>query len=257
MLSLDTHSPAPMLTATGQRLYHLRSPKTRRESGCTRSFRRSAAPDAVACVARKYHLVTSGTVTWNGNGLSGVSTGISGCASTNSSGYYSCAVNGGGNYTVTPTLAGYTFSPASKSFNDITGNNTQNFTATQITYTISGTVAYNSSGLSGVSLSGCGSGATTNSSGAYSITVGSGTTCTLTPTLTGYAFSPSSKSFSNITSNQTQNFTATLVTYTISGTVSYNSSGLSGVSLSGCGSGATTNASGSYSVTVTQARAAP
>ena len=153
---------------------------------------------------------------------------------------------------VTPTLAGYTFSPASKSFNDITGNNTQNFTATQITYTISGTVAYNSSGLSGVSLSGCGSGATTNSSGAYSITVGSGTTCTLTPTLTGYAFSPSSKSFSNITSNQTQNFTATLVTYTISGTVSYNSSGLSGVSLSGCGSGATTNASGSYSVTVTQ-----
>ena len=101
------------------------------------------------------------------------------------------------------------FTPPSASFSNISSNQTQNFTATQITYTISGTVTYNGSGLSGVTLSGCGSGATTNSSGAYSISVSSGTSCTLTPTLGGYTFSPASAAFTNITSNQTQNFTAT------------------------------------------------
>ena len=191
-------------------------------------------------------------MTYNGTGLAGVT--LSGCASqttTVSGGSYEIyPVMVGTNCTLTPSLAGYTFSPASIPFNDIFTWETGNFTATlnSGSYTISGTV---SSGLAGVAMSGCGSGATTGSGGAYSITVGYGTSCTLTPSYVGYTFSPSSKSFTNITSNQTGvNFTATLITFTITGTVTYNGSGMSGVTLSGCGSGATTGSNGAYSTTV-------
>ena len=104
-------------------------------------------------------------------------------------------------------------------------------------------MTYSGSGLAGVLMSGsCPSQPMTGSNGSYSITVPYGTTCTLAPSMSGYyAFTPTSVTFTNITSSKQQNFTATPTTYTISGTVTYNSSGLSGVSLSGCGSGATTN----------------
>jgi hypothetical protein len=126
-----------------------------------------------------------------------------------------------------------------------------NFTVSQ--FTISGTVTYNSSGLSGVTMSGCGSGSVaTGSNGSYSIPVLAGSSCTLTPSLAGYTFSPASASFSNVTANQTQNFTATAVSLTISGTVTYGGSGLSGVLMSGnCPSQPTTGSNGSYSITVT------
>jgi hypothetical protein len=194
----------------------------------------------------------SGTVTLNGSGFGNVR--LSGCdspGSSGSNGAYSITVSYGTNCTLTPTYTGYTFSPSSTSFTDITRNQTGiNFTATEITYTISGTVTLNGNGLSGVNLSGCASGATTGSGGGYSITVPYGTSCTLTPTDQGYTFSPASASFSYITSNQTQNFTATPNTYSISGTVTAGGVGLSGVVLSGCASGATSGSNGAYSIAV-------
>ena len=102
-----------------------------------------------------------------------------------------------------------------------------NFTVSQLT--VSGTVTWNGSGLSGVSLGGV----TTGSNGSYSAPELAASSPTLTPTKTGYTFSPPSVSFSNIESNQTQNFTATQITYTISGTVTVGGTGLYGVTLSG------------------------
>ena len=59
---------------------------------------------------------------------------LSGDASDNSaindSGTYSLTVGGGGNYLVTPSKEGYTFIPASQKFDNVTSNQTQNFTAT-------------------------------------------------------------------------------------------------------------------------------
>ncbi len=79
--------------------------------------------------------------------------------------------------------------------------------------TISGTVT-NSSGipLSGVwlSLSGAGN-ATTGTNGVYSIAVTSGYSGTATPYLSGYSFTPASRTYTNVTSNQTaQNYTGSI-----------------------------------------------
>jgi len=143
---------------------------------------------------------------------------MSGCGSgsvaTGSNGSYSIPVLAGSSCTLTPSLAGYTFSPASASFSNVTANQTQNFTATAVSLTISGTVTYGGSGLSGVLMSGnCPSQPTTGSNGSYSITVTYGTSCTLAPSMSGYyTFSPASVPFSDITSSKQQNFTAAPVT---------------------------------------------
>lgn len=77
----------------------------------------------------------SGTVTLSGGGaLSGVTMTLSGAASgsttTNASGYYEFTNLGNGSYTVTPSKAGYTFTPTSRNVTisnaDVTS---QNFTA--------------------------------------------------------------------------------------------------------------------------------
>src|SRR4030095_4579722 len=47
----------------------------------------------------------------------------------------------GGNYTVTPSLGGFTFNPASQTFNNLSSNQTANFAATPVTpgtFSISG-----------------------------------------------------------------------------------------------------------------------
>jgi len=82
--------------------------------------------------------------------------------------------------------------PASQTFSNLAANATQNFAATQITYTISGTVT----GADGVTvtLSGGATGSqTVNSGGNYSFTVAAGGTYTVTPSKAGYSFNPASQ----------------------------------------------------------------
>ena len=93
----------------------------------------------------------------------------------------------------------------------------QNFTATLNTYTVSGTL-----GTTGatVAFSGTTSGSATVVGSSYSFTVPYGWTGTITPSLTGYTFSPVSITISapGVTADlPNQNFTATLNTYTVSG----------------------------------------
>jgi hypothetical protein len=77
--------------------------------------------------------VIGGQVTSSGSDLSGVTLTLSGSQSgstvTNGSGSYSFTLPGG-NYTVTPSLNGYTFNPPSQTFNNLSVNETANFTAT-------------------------------------------------------------------------------------------------------------------------------
>jgi uncharacterized repeat protein (TIGR03803 family) len=77
----------------------------------------------------------SGQVTLDGSGLTGVTVSLrgssSGSTTTNVSGSYSFPVIGGGSYSVTPALTDYTFSPGSTNFDNLSGNQTANFTATQ------------------------------------------------------------------------------------------------------------------------------
>ena len=72
---------------------------------------------------------------------------------------------------------------------------------------------------------------------------------TVTPSKTGYTFTPASRTYANVLANQTlQDYTATAITYTISG-----NAGVAGATLSytdGTAKTASADGSGNYSFTV-------
>ena len=159
----------------------------------------------------------SGTITLSGGGaLQGATVTATGgssspSATTDSSGSYTITGLADGTYTLTPTLSGYAFTPATASVTvsgaDVTG---QNFTAS-LGYSISGTVTLSGgSGLAGVTLStGTGITATTDSSGNYTLSPLPVGVYTVTPALAGYTFSPASLSVTIVNTNvEGQNFTA-------------------------------------------------
>lgn len=77
------------------------------------------------------------------------------------------------------------------------------------TYTISGTVTFNGSGLGGVKMDNLPNEPLTNGSGFYSDTVPDGFEATVRPSKAGYTFSPPSKYYPIVHANQTnQNYTA-------------------------------------------------
>jgi Tol biopolymer transport system component len=191
--------------------------------------------------------------TSGGTGISAVvMSGLPGNPSTDASGSYSGTVNYGWSGTVTPTKTGYTFSPPSTSYSNVTSNQTTNYTGTTQTFTISGYVRTSEgTGISGVVMSGLPGNPSTDASGYYSDTVSYGWSGTVTPTKAGYSFSPPSTSYSNVTSNQTTNYTGTIPTFTISGYArTSDGTGISGVVMSGLPGNPSTDASGSYSGTV-------
>ncbi|MCL4476730.1 MAG: carboxypeptidase regulatory-like domain-containing protein [Nitrospirae bacterium] len=195
--------------------------------------------------------------------LSGTSTGTT---TTDANGNYTFAGLSNGSYTITPSKAGYSFTPNNRAVAingaNITG---QNFTGATVsaTYSISGTVTDGVSPLSGVTmtLSGAGTGTTTTDvSGNYTFTGLANGTYTVTPSRTGYTFSPTSRTATISGADVTgQNFTGmpSATKYSISGTVTTGGGGgggggsspLAGVTmtLSGAAPGTTTtDANGNY-----------
>jgi hypothetical protein len=158
----------------------------------------------------------SGQVTTStGVGISGVtiSTGST-STTTDTNGNYALSNLAAGSYTLTPSRSGYTFSPTSRSVSITSANVTgQNFTgtATVTTYAVSGTITTSTgTAISGVSVSNGSSTTTTNSSGVYTFSGMANGTYTITPSLSGYTFSPTSRSVSVSGANVTgQNFTGT------------------------------------------------
>ena len=204
----------------------------------------------------------SGNVTFNftpvlnkhtisGNaGMSGVTVTLSGSTSTSTisgtDGAYSFTVNAGGNYTVTPAKTHYTFTPATESITDLSGNVTFNFSPVLNQHTISG-----NAGLDGVTVTLSGSTSTSTISGtdgAYSFTVNAGGNYTVTSAKTHYTFSPATESITDLSGNVAFNFSPVLNKHTISG-----NAGMSGVTitLSGSANASTiTDSGGAYSHTV-------
>jgi uncharacterized protein YcfL len=166
---------------------------------------------------------------------------------SDASGNYSLVIPAGWSGTVTPSKTGYVFSPASRTYSNLSANQTaQNYTPAVATYTISG-----NAGVAGVALkyiNGTPRAVLTDGSGNYSITVPFGWSGTVTPSKTGYMFSPVSQTYSNVAANQAaQNYTAIPI-YSISG-----NTGAAGVTLSYTdvtSKTVTSLADGSYSFTV-------
>ncbi len=127
--------------------------------------------------------------------------------------------------TVTPSLAGYTFAPVSRSYTAIVANQTlQNYVATPFTPSISGTVTLADlvTPVSGVTLTYVVGTTTktvnTNALGAYSFTVPYNWNGTVTPFKTGYSFTPINTPYALVIANQAlQNYVAAPSSFTITG----------------------------------------
>jgi len=220
----------------------------------------SSCGNTTASTAAPTNVISGGV---SGTVLQGVLITLSGAASvsatTNASGAYSFSGLTAGNYTVTPSLAGYTFSPASNavtlaSGGTINGNNFTESAYTGVPASVSGTVSGAVAQNVLITLSGANTGSTTSdASGNYGFTGLAAGGYTLTPSLAGYTFSPASIALSAIAGGAVSgsNFTATAY----SGSTSSLSGAVSGavaqnvlVTLSGTATGsALTDANGNYS----------
>jgi N-acetylneuraminic acid mutarotase len=154
----------------------------------------------------------------SGDVVSGVTITLTGTGSssttTDTSGNYSFSITANGSYTITPSKAGYIFTPVS--INAIVNNANltgQNFIATAV-YTISGKVSGDIVSGVTITLAGAGSNSTiTDAGGNYSFSGAVSGSYTITASKSShYNFSPSSISatVSNIDLTD-QNFTATAI----------------------------------------------
>jgi hypothetical protein len=172
---------------------------------------------------------------------------------TDAAGFYSFPHLLTGNYTLTPSKSFVTFTPASQTFNNLTSNQTADFTGSVSQVTLNGKVKdANGTGVAGVtvSLSGSQTGSQlSDAQGNYTFSnLSAGGNYTLTPSRNADTFTPVSKSFTNLSSNQTVDFK---LVYKISGQVTDSiGTPVSGVTitLSGAQTGsAFTDLNGNYS----------
>lgn len=161
--------------------------------------------------------VSNAEVTLSGSQLRSVSTGSDGT-------YQFSQLPEGGSFTVSVAQPHYTFTPPSQTFNNLNSNQTANFTAATTSipfYTISGHVAGVGNGLSNVAISLSGSqvgSASTDSNGNYSFTVASGGSYTVTPSVLGFNLTPGTQTFNNLSADQTADFAATRLNFTVTNT---------------------------------------
>ena len=134
--------------------------------------------------------------------------GIAKTTTTDGSGNYSITVQGGWSGSVTPSLTGYTFTPAVRSYSSISSDQlNQDYTVAPTVYTISGNAGIGSAVLSWTD--GTAKTTTADGTGLYSFTVSYNWSGTVTPSLSSHSFTPANRTYSNVLSDQTaQNYTA-------------------------------------------------
>jgi hypothetical protein len=126
--------------------------------------------------------------------------------------------------TATPALAGYVFDPVSYPYSNVTASLTgQDFVAS-LGYTISGIVSLDASPQEGVLMDGLPGSPLTDTMGYYAAPVTPGWSGTVTPRLVGYAFTPATRTYTNVTANfPNQDYTAAVAPTTVK--VDFNSDG--------------------------------
>jgi hypothetical protein len=205
-------------------------------------------------------VVMSGKVTVLGKAVQNVTVSVAGFNTvTNSLGNYSLWVPGGVPLTATATHAYYTFGDSSLTAQS--GNFIQNWTTAVVIVT--GKVLLNGAGLENVLVSASAANGvtpastTTGADGSYTLTVHNTDTpnlasFTVKPALTGYTFSPASLAVTP-GSGKVKNFTAIPNKWSVSGVVTQNSKGLSGVEIDaiidGVAHKVNTNSAGAFTFT--------
>lgn len=139
-----------------------------------------------------------------------VTDGAGHTATTDASGNFAFSGLPPGSYTLTPSKSGYTFNPANRAVSVPPDVTSQNFTGTAIvsTYSISGRIADgNNVSIPSVSVTdGAGHTATTDANGNFAFSGLPSGSYTLTPSKSGYIFSPSSRAVSVPPDVSGQNF---------------------------------------------------
>lgn len=225
----------------------------------------------VAFVSLATNLVSNATVsgiipqvylrdTCNGSVASGtgVTITLSGTAAataiSDTSGNYSFGGLTNGVYTVTPGNAGYSFAPADQIVTvagaDVSGINFTGITIPAI-YSISGTISPGSGGSGAtVTLSGASTGTTTaDASGNFIFSGLSNGTYTITPSKTGFSFTPGNQTTTINGANVSGiNFTSSTQAFSVSGTITPTNGGANAIlSLSGNSTATTTaDSAGNY-----------
>ncbi len=155
-------------------------------------------------------------------------------------GRYSATVNFGWSNTVTPVKEGYRFEPVNKVYDQVTAHATTNYRATELTYTISG-----NAGAEEVVMKGLPGDPRTDRDGKYNVEVKHNWSGTVMPTKDGHTFEPRFTEYSQVTMSATDNYSARVQMFQISG-----SAGQSGVTMEGFPSSVQTDETGYYTTTV-------
>ena len=194
----------------------------------------------------------SGTI--SGAGGSGATVKLTGSATAtvtaNTSGVYTISGVPNGSYTVTPTKTGFTYTPPNQAVTVSGANATANFSSVQ-TFTLSGTIS--GAGGSGAIVKLTGSATATviaNTFGVYTFSGVPNGSYTVTPTKTGFTYTPPSQAVNVNGANKTANFSSVAQTFTISGTITGTGGSGATVKLTGTSTATVTaNSSGVYSFT--------
>jgi hypothetical protein len=192
----------------------------------------------------------SGTI--SGIGGAGATVALTGATTAsvtaNASGGYSFSVVNG-SYTVTVTKSGFVFTPPNQAITVNGANTTANFSSAP-TFTITGTIGGAGGSGATVKLTGAATATVTaNTSGVYTFTGVLNGSYTVTPTKSGFAFTPPNQAITVNGANTTANFSST-PTFTITGTISGPGGAGATVKLSGAATATVTaNSSGVYTFT--------
>ena len=216
-----------------------------------------AADFNATAVAAYYN--ASGRITCGGTGLSNVTVTVTGKPPvlTDVNGDWEVVgLADGGSYTAIPSLTGYTFSPGYLAFTISGADETGlDFSATApgTTYSISGTIqTAGGAGLTGVTVTAGFHSAITGVGGTYTIPGVPAGTYTVTPSLSGYTFSPATISVTVGPNATGINFTASgappSTVFTLSGQILIGGTALAGATVTAGIYGATTDAMGNFSI---------
>jgi hypothetical protein len=197
-----------------------------------------------------YERTISGIVYLNDTGMLGVEVqvGTTTCV-TDSDGYYSIVVDQDTSYTVTPSLAGYVFSPDYKTVDvsdgDQLGIDFEAQASSSSSAVISGIVTSGSTGLSGVTIAVGGTSVQTDANGVFSAPNLSAGTYVVTPSRSGYTFVPVSATIVVVSGHAySGNVFKAIAPPSISGMITIGVVGLSGVQVMAELSGKTSGLTG-------------
>ena len=200
----------------------------------------------------------NGQVFSGGSPLAGVTvSGTNGaaCGTTDASGWWGCVIPVGWSGTITPSKGGNLFSPASRSYTNVTNIITGENYATAPSHAVSGTITFEGAPLSAAAVTaGSGTSCTsTDASGQYTCAVPPGWSGTVTASMADRVFTPASRSYTSVSAAQSaQDYVANATFYQVSGSVTLNGLALANVALAATGgpSCSSTNSAGQYSCTV-------